>query len=251
MDCFGQLCSRRHWCLDRRIPFRVRFHPPLLSLWTLFVLNIVADALRRLSFLGRRWFIIGGSICGILGCIVGASANTVNQGMCAIPIFTWWPQIAKKNPSIVIAGQAILGFSGGASFMTFACIAELVSRRQRGPTLAAVNLFASIWTVAGSLIGTLILPTLRNLPIRLQALAALANKAGHAMVLSAGGWRSVFYQSLAIDVFATLLAWRFYHPAPPLSEQIFTRREILRNFDYPGLLAMTVCSNVEALQKRR
>lgn len=34
-----------------------------------------------LSLLGRRWVTIGGSILGVIGCILGATAQSVPQGM--------------------------------------------------------------------------------------------------------------------------------------------------------------------------
>lgn len=54
---------------------------------------------------------------------------------------------------IVIAAMTLCGIAGGASLNAFACVSELVSRKQRGVYFALVNAACLAFTVAGSLIG--------------------------------------------------------------------------------------------------
>ncbi|KIX01177.1 uncharacterized protein Z518_08902 [Rhinocladiella mackenziei CBS 650.93] len=80
---------------------------------------------------GRRWFTIGSGLFGLAACIVGATAQSVNQ---------------------VIASMAMMGVVSGGSLNCFACSSELVSKKQRGPVLSFINFSAIIWSSFGSLI---------------------------------------------------------------------------------------------------
>jgi hypothetical protein len=56
---------------------------------------------------------------------------------------------------LVIAAMTILGIVSGAGFNSYACAGELVSKKQRGPIIATLGVSLAIWTVSGSLIGTI------------------------------------------------------------------------------------------------
>ncbi|KAH6988298.1 fungal trichothecene efflux pump [Ilyonectria sp. MPI-CAGE-AT-0026] len=94
------------------------------------VAGLVAGTVSDL--LGRRWLMIGGAMVGVIGGIIGATAQSVPQ---------------------VIAAMSIIGLSGGASLNSFPCACELVSRKQRGIIMVVVTGSGLPFTAAGSLIG--------------------------------------------------------------------------------------------------
>lgn len=60
----------------------------------------------------------------------------------------------------------------------------------------------------------------------------------NAMVLSSTGWRTIFYLGIAFDTCGTVLAFFFYHPKDPLATEGMTTREILKGFDWVGLVGI-------------
>lgn len=49
--------------------------------------------------------------------------------------------------------MVLMGIVSGGGLNVFACTSELVTKKQRGPILAALNLSSVMWTSFGSLIG--------------------------------------------------------------------------------------------------
>lgn len=60
------------------------------------------------------------------------------------------------------------------------------------------------------------------------------------MLLTAGGWRSIFYLGIGVNTLGATLAYIFYYPEKPLALQGTTRRKILTDFDWIGLIVLTV-----------
>ncbi|OAL27833.1 hypothetical protein AYO20_09686 [Fonsecaea nubica] len=194
------------WLALTALMFHYSTHSALISICGPIITYINADLAKTVAtgiaaliigtttdLLGRRWVTIGGSILGVIGCILGATAQSVPQ---------------------VIAAMAVNGIGGGASLNTFACMAEIVSRKQRGLVFSIMYFMTSCFVIAGSLIG-------------------------HAMLRTAAGWRTLFYLLIAMNALTTVLGYLFYRPGPPLALQTTTRRQIIKDFDYVGLFGVT------------
>lgn len=86
---------------------------------------------RMMDIWGRRWPMILGNLLGLIGTIIGATANNVGT---------------------VIAGVAIGGVGAGLQQQATACLAELVPRRYR-PMSSALVSAALIISLFGTPIG--------------------------------------------------------------------------------------------------
>jgi MFS family permease len=91
------------------------------------------------DYFGRRWLLLFAQALLIAGHIVGATANTVNQG---------------------IAAMAILGFGCGTCFVLYPGISELLPNKQRPLGLAFTELNILPFTTFGPLIGRTLLQNL-------------------------------------------------------------------------------------------
>lgn len=60
------------------------------------------------------------------------------------------------------------------------------------------------------------------------------------MVRAPAGWRILFYLLIAMNALTAVLGFLFYRPGRPLALQTTTRRQIVKDFDYVGLLGITV-----------
>lgn len=69
---------------------------------------------------------------------------------------------------------------------------------------------------------------------------SLTLNAANSMVVSRTGWRTIFYVGIALNTIGATLSFFFYKPAKPLAAQGISRRKILANFDWTGLVALTV-----------
>lgn len=109
-----------------------------------------------------------------------------------------------------------LGFNQAGSSLLPAAIAELVTKKHRGYVLSAVNVLALVWNVAGSLIA-------------------------HALVANtAPGWRSVYWMVLVMNLAGVIMSYLTYFPDKPLATRGSAASELVRTFDYIGLLGIVV-----------
>lgn len=80
-----------------------------------FGASIIVSIGGRLSdIFGRRYFMLCGSALGIVGCIVGATGQSINQ---------------------MIASGAIFGIASGFQEMAYACLQEIVPNKYRMVTI--------------------------------------------------------------------------------------------------------------------
>lgn len=91
--------------------------------WTLCASIVISVAGRLSDIFGRRYFMLAGAIIAIVGCIVGATGQSINQ---------------------MIASGVILGTGGGIQEMSYACIQEIVPNSWR---LYAIGMLFPIPTV--------------------------------------------------------------------------------------------------------
>lgn len=76
-----------------------------------FGASIIVSIGGRLSdIFGRRYFMLCGSILGIIGCLVGATGHSINQ---------------------MIASGAIFGIGSGFQEMAYACLQEILPNKYR------------------------------------------------------------------------------------------------------------------------
>jgi MFS family permease len=78
--------------------------------WTLAASIIVSVGGRLSDIFGRRYFMLFGASLSLVGCIVGATGQTINQ---------------------MIASGVILGTGSGFQEMSYACIQEIVPNSWR------------------------------------------------------------------------------------------------------------------------
>jgi len=89
---------------------------------------------RFADIFGRRQFLLVGNIIGIVGCIVGATANSVNA---------------------VIGGSTLIGIGGSMHQLAWTCLGELVPKRSRGLALGFFETSLVPASVFGTIIGSL------------------------------------------------------------------------------------------------
>lgn len=89
--------------------------------WTLAASITVSVSGRLSDIFGRRYFMLVGACIALVGCIVGATGQNINQ---------------------MIASGVILGTGSGIQEMAYACIQEIVPNSWR---LYAIGMFPS-WT---------------------------------------------------------------------------------------------------------
>jgi MFS family permease len=87
--------------------------------WTLAASITVSVSGRLSDIFGRRYFMLGGACIALVGCIVGATGQNINQ---------------------MIASGVILGTGSGIQEMAYACIQEIVPNSWR---LYAIGMFPS------------------------------------------------------------------------------------------------------------
>ncbi|KAH6988308.1 fungal trichothecene efflux pump [Ilyonectria sp. MPI-CAGE-AT-0026] len=120
---------------------------------------------------------------------------------------------AKSVPG-VIGAMTLLGLGQSGALASFASVAELVPNKWRGVVLGFMNLAPFVFVACGSLIG-------------------------HEMAYkTAPGWRTAFWFTLATSIVAFAGCFLTYFPAEPLAAKGKTKREILKDFDYIGLLGV-------------
>lgn len=164
------------------------------------------------DLLGRRWFMIITCSFGILAGIVGVTARNVPTGKSSFRDSVGGSLLRHT----VIAANALLGYSQGASTISISALAELVQVKNRGYVQGGNNLACVPWTLTGSLIAHKLLSD------------------------TAAGWRGVYYVVLAMQTSATLSLTLFYHPSTALAMKTQEGRDILANFDYIGLVGLLV-----------
>jgi MFS family permease len=121
---------------------------------------------------------------------------------------------------LVIGAMVLLGLNQAGALNILSAVAELVPTKHRGYVIGTLNFSAGAFVICGSLIG-------------------------QEMAIHTGpGWRSVFWFVLATNIVATGLCFLTYFPAAPLGAHGRTKMEILRNFDYLGLLGLMSTSTL-------
>ena len=78
--------------------------------WQLGASVIVSVGGRLSDIFGRRYFMLTGSVLGIIGCVVGATGQSINQ---------------------MIASGVIFGIASGFQEMAYACIQEILPNKHR------------------------------------------------------------------------------------------------------------------------
>ncbi|OBU00189.1 hypothetical protein VE01_01764 [Pseudogymnoascus verrucosus] len=105
--------------------------------WTLAASITVSVSGRLSDIFGRRYFMLGGACIALVGCIVGATGQNINQ---------------------MIASGVILGTGSGIQEMAYACIQEIVPNSWRLYAIGLFDLMAIISfcgpLIAWSFIGT-------------------------------------------------------------------------------------------------
>ena len=113
--------------------YRFYLHVALLTFrsWNLGAAVIVSVGGRLSDIMGRRWFLMFGSIAAAVGALIGATGQSINQ---------------------MIVSGIIFGIGGGFQEMCFACAQELVPNKWRFQTLGFMIL-ANHFSALGPLLG--------------------------------------------------------------------------------------------------
>ncbi|KIX03612.1 uncharacterized protein Z518_07165 [Rhinocladiella mackenziei CBS 650.93] len=140
---------------------------------------------------GRRNFTIAGNLFGVVGCIIASQATSVNT---------------------IIIGMSLMGFGTAPQLLSLACATEIVPKRNRGETLAFLNLASLPGSAFGSVIA--------------YALAEHLN------------WRWAFYLGIIANGLALVLVIIFYWPPGfiGLHPEGKTRMQQFKELDFVGLL---------------
>lgn len=149
---------------------------------------------------GRRWLIIGGLLCGILGCIVGATAKTQNQ---------------------VIAGSCLFGFLFSVQGQMFAIVSEVLPRRHRGSAQIANNVIGTVGSVVGLFVGAALI---KDYPTQTGKYS---------------GWRGMYWFVMGLYVISLVLVGLFYRPPPFPNPKDSSVSERLLDFDFVGSVLFT------------
>ncbi|EXJ73462.1 uncharacterized protein A1O5_03223 [Cladophialophora psammophila CBS 110553] len=158
--------------------------------WSLAAAVLQTIAGRCSDIFGRRKFILAGNVFGLVELIVESRAQAV---------------------SAIIAGFTLTGVAAGAQLLAFACAGEIVPKKWRGQTLAAMNCAA----LPGSCFGSVIA----------YALVAHMN------------WRWAFYVGIMANSIALILSAVFYWPPGflGLHPEGKTRWQQFKEIDFVGL----------------
>ncbi|KEF55373.1 uncharacterized protein A1O9_08123 [Exophiala aquamarina CBS 119918] len=159
--------------------------------WALASAVVMTVAGRCSDIFGRRNFFITGNLLGIIGCAIACRA---------------------RNVSMLILGASFLGLSGGLQQLAFAAASEIVPKRNRGQTIAAL----SIVSLPGSAFGA---------PIAYR-------------IITVASWRWTYYVSLIVNTLAFILILVCYWPPDflGLHPEGKTRRQQFFELDFLGLL---------------
>lgn len=165
----------------------------------------------RLSdIFGRKWMVMGTSLLGLLGCIVGGTANNINT----------------------LVGANLMNGIGAAGQLSFGIVlGELVPNKHRGPIVTLV--FASSLPFAGEFGTCSLKDTVANwLPVfgPIIARTFIAN--------TAAGWRWSYYLGIIINGITLILYQCFYFP--PTYDQLHvsgkTKLQQFKELDFVGIL---------------
>ncbi|KAF5556070.1 hypothetical protein FNAPI_5861 [Fusarium napiforme] len=166
------------------------------------------------TWLASAWSITGGPglvVAGTLSDLIGRRWFIIGSG-----IVSGVSGIVGATAHSVPQGKSLSrpSFGQAGALTSFASIGELVPNKWRGYVLGVVNLSAGVFVLCGSLFG-------------------------NEMAASTGpGWRSAFYFTLATQFAAAFVCLLTYFPATPLATRNITKKQIIREFDYLGLLGI-------------
>jgi FtsH-binding integral membrane protein len=104
----------------------------LASSLTILTVVLCPPVSEAADYWGRRWFLIGLTLCGAIGCIIVARANSM---------------------SMAIAGEVVAGISFGAQSLLHAVASEVVPRKYRPVAQGAVNVASCCGGVTALLVG--------------------------------------------------------------------------------------------------
>ncbi|KAH0841486.1 hypothetical protein AYO21_07079 [Fonsecaea monophora] len=169
------------------------------------------------SWMANAWTVAAGTgiiLTGALSDLVGRRWFIIGCGIAAI--IGCILGITAQDMTAAIVAFIFQGLNQAGCLTTFACIAELVPTRTRGIVIGIISLGSAGFVMCGSLIG-------------------------HAVSFNTGPkWRTIFWMSLACNIVGTVAVAVTYFPAPALARPAGSRREILKSFDYIGILGIMI-----------
>ncbi|KIX06701.1 uncharacterized protein Z518_04677 [Rhinocladiella mackenziei CBS 650.93] len=169
------------------------------------------------TWLASSWTVASGVgliVAGSLSDLIGRRWFCISTGLLGI-LAALIGALAQDVPT-AIGAMAVMGLNGGLAVNSFVAVAELVATKHRGYVIGVMNGSAIFWVSCGSLIG-------------------------HEMtVKTKPGWRSIFWMILAVNVVGTVFTFLTYFPAPALGGRNLSKRKLIKDFDYFGLLGIVV-----------
>ena len=189
--------------------------------WQLGAAIVVSVGGRLSDIFGRRYFMLTGAALGIIGCIVGATGQSINQ---------------------MIASGVIFGLGAGFQEMSYACIQEIIPNKHRMLGIGKFNVLSNYKGFSANkfllhlgIFDTSLLPAYMS-PLISYALIA------HQSI----SWRGAYWYMFSWHTAMAILLFCCYYP--PDFEMKHRRdgkskRELLKELDYVGLF-LFVCSAV-------
>lgn len=192
-------------------------------------LNLVQGSLG--DRLGKKWFMVGGCLIGVIGSCVSASSHRLSDivggniltGIANAGCVSYISVFLNHKEPIDSAwncfrSKLIKSLYSFIQIVSISCIQEIMPNKLRPWALGVSQAMASAFVVLGTF---------------MAAAMVRDNTGGH------GGWRWAYYFNAIIYGFTGLSVGLTYFPPPPrLAQNRNVLSDILTKVDYPGILIM-------------
>jgi hypothetical protein len=168
--------------------------------------------MNRLRLIDLKWMVMGCGVLGLIGCILGCTAQTINT---------------------LIAANVMNGLAAAGQLSFGIILGELVPNKMRGPIVTVV--FLSSAPFAGKSMHPPLPSHTTQLLIRHTVFGPAIARA--FILHTSSKWRWSYYLGVIFSVISLALYQFFYHPPTykQLHVQGLTKRQQLKNLDWGGL----------------